>query len=277
MTFHELSDGQHLPEIGFGTYKLNGFAGTQSILSAVDAGYRLFDTAFNYQNEGTVGQAIQQSHVNRDELIITSKLPGKYYSSYQDSIDLIQESLYRSKLDYFDLYLLHWPNPIDDHYLEAWHTLIQAQKFGLVKSIGVCNFLPEHIERLKKETNILPVVNQVELHPYFNQQELREYNKTQNILTQAWSPLGRASAILKDPVLVELAKKYHKNIGQLVLKWEISLGVLPIPKASSYARQKGNLDLFDFEISSSDMQRINDLTKPDGRTNNQDPAVYQEF
>ncbi|MCM6836657.1 aldo/keto reductase [Leuconostoc mesenteroides] len=277
MTFHELSDGQHLPEIGFGTYKLNGFAGTQSILSAVDAGYRLFDTAFNYQNEGTVGQAIQQSHVNRDELIITSKLPGKYYSSYQDSIDLIQESLYRSKLDYFDLYLLHWPNPIDDHYLEAWHTLIQAQKFGLVKSIGVCNFLPEHIERLKKETNILPVVNQVELHPYFNQQELREYNNTQNILTQAWSPLGRASAILKDPVLVELAKKYHKDIGQLVLKWEISLGVLPIPKASSYARQKGNLDLFDFEISSSDMQRINDLTKPDGRTNNQDPAVYQEF
>jgi len=277
MTFHELSDGQHLPEIGFGTYKLNGFAGTQSILSAVDAGYRLFDTAFNYQNEGTVGQAIQQSHVNRDELIITSKLPGKYYSSYQDSIDLIQESLYRSKLDYFDLYLLHWPNPIDDHYLEAWHTLIQAQKFGLVKSIGVCNFLPEHIERLKKETNILPVVNQVELHPYFNQQELREYNNTQNILTQAWSPLGRASAILKKPVLVELAKKYHKNIGQLVLKWEISLGVLPIPKASSYARQKGNLDLFDFEISSSDMQRINDLTKPDGRTNNQDPAVYQEF
>ncbi|WP_273731303.1 aldo/keto reductase [Leuconostoc mesenteroides] len=277
MTFHELSDGQHLPEIGFGTYKLNGFAGTQSILSAVDAGYRLFDTAFNYQNEGTVGQAIQQSHVNRDELIIASKLPGKYYSSYQDSIDLIQESLYRSKLDYFDLYLLHWPNPIDDHYLEAWHTLIQAQKFGLVKSIGVCNFLPEHIERLKKETNILPVVNQVELHPYFNQQELREYNNTQNILTQAWSPLGCASAILKDPVLVELAKKYHKNIGQLVLKWEISLGVLPIPKASSYARQKGNLDLFDFEISSSDMQRINDLTKPDGRTNNQDPAVYQEF
>lgn len=115
------------------------------------------------------------------------------------------------------------------------------------------------------------------MHPYFNQQELREYNNTQNILTQAWSPLGRASAILKDPVLVELAKKYHKNIGQLVLKWEISLGVLPIPKASSYARQKGNLDLFDFEISSSDMQRINDLTKPDGRTNNQDPAVYQEF
>lgn len=277
MTFHELSDGQHLPEIGFGTYKLNGFAGTQSILSAIDAGYRLFDTAFNYQNEGTVGQAIQQSHVNRDELIITSKLPGKYYSSYQDSIDLIQESLYRSKLDYFDLYLLHWPNPIDDHYLEAWHTLIQAQKFGLVKSIGVCNFLPEHIERLKKETDILPVVNQVELHPYFNQQELREYNNIQNILTQAWSPLGRASALLKDPVLVELAKKYHKNIGQLVLKWEISLGVLPIPKASSYARQKGNLDLFDFEISSSDMQRINDLTKPDGRINNQDPAVYQEF
>ncbi|GMA69112.1 2,5-diketo-D-gluconic acid reductase [Leuconostoc litchii] len=277
MAFHELNDGQKLPEIGFGTYKLNGFSGTQSILSAIDAGYRLFDTAFNYQNEGTVGQAIHQSHVNRDELIIASKLPGKYYSNYQDSINLLQESLYRSKLDYFDLYLLHWPNPIDDHYLEAWHTLIQAQKFGLVKSIGVCNFLPEHIDRLQKETNKLPAVNQIELHPYFNQQTQRDYNQSQNILTQAWSPLGRASAILNDTVLVELAKKYKKNVGQLVLKWEISLGVLPIPKASSYTRQKGNLDLFDFEISSSDIERINSLTKPNGRNNHQDPAVYQEF
>ncbi|MDI6552757.1 aldo/keto reductase [Leuconostoc falkenbergense] len=277
MSFYELSDGQQLPAVGFGTYKLNGITGAHAITSAIKAGYRLLDTAFNYQNEGTVGQAIKASHVSRDELIVTSKLPGKYYSDQQASIDLIQESLFRSKLDYFDLYLLHWPNPIDDHYVEAWDTLIQAQKFGLVKSIGVCNFLPEHLERLQTETGHLPVVNQIELHPFFNQAEMRAYNSEHNILTEAWSPLGRASDLLTNPTLVDIAKKYHKNVGQLILKWEVSLGVLPIPKATHFARQVSNLDIFDFDITEDDMARINALSKPDGRTNNQDPAVYQEF
>lgn len=277
MSVVSLSDGFKIPRIGFGTYKLNGFSGAQAISSALTVGYRLIDTAYNYQNEGTVGRGIKASMVPRNELFIQSKLPGKYYADEQATIALVQESLYRTGLDYFDLYLLHWPNPIDDHYLTAWQTLIQLQKFGLLKSIGVSNFLPEHIERLQRETGVLPVVNQIELHPYFNQKEMIQYNTEKNILTQAWSPLGRASRLLKDNLLLELAEKYHKNVGQIILRWETQQGVIPIPKAVSYTRQVGNLNVFDFELESAEMLAIDRLSKKDGRTNNQDPAVYQEF
>ena len=277
MSVVSLSDGFKIPRIGFGTYKLNGFSGAQAISSALTVGYRLIDTAYNYQNEGTVGRGIKASMVPRNELFIQSKLPGKYYADEQATIALVQESLYRTGLDYFDLYLLHWPTPIDDHYLTAWQTLIQLQKFGLVKSIGVSNFLPEHIERLQRETGVLPVVNQIELHPYFNQKEMIQYNTEKNILTQAWSPLGRASRLLKDNLLLELAEKYHKNVGQIILRWETQQGVVPIPKAVSYTRQVGNLNVFDFELESAEMLAIDRLSKKDGRTNNQDPAVYQEF
>lgn len=277
MSFIELHDGQKLPSIGFGTYKLNGSSGAQAVASAIEVGYRLLDTAYNYQNEGTVGRGIKNSGINRQELFIQSKLPGKYYADTKASIDLIQESLFRSQLDYFDLYLLHWPNPIDDHYVEAWETLIQMKKFGLVKSIGVCNFLPEHLERLEKETGVLPVVNQIELHPYFNQKDMINYNSKNNIATQAWSPLGRASHLLQDPVLIELSKKYKKNVGQIILRWEVQSGVVPIPKSVSYNRQVGNKDIFDFSISTEDMWKIDQLTKDDGRSNDQDPASYQEF
>lgn len=277
MSVVSLSDGFKIPRIGFGTYKLNGFSGGQAISSALTVGYRLIDTAYNYQNEGTVGRGIKASMVPRNELFIQSKLPGKYYADEQATIALVQESLYRTGLDYFDLYLLHWPNPIDDHYLTAWQTLIQLQKFGLLKSIGVSNFLPEHIERLQRETGVLPVVNQIELHPYFNQKAMIQYNTEKNILTQAWSPLGRASRLLKNNLLLELAEKYHKNVGQIILRWETQQGVIPIPKAVSYTRQVGNLNVFDFELESAEMLAIDRLTKKDGRTNNQDPAVYQEF
>lgn len=277
MSVVSLSDGFKIPRIGFGTYKLNGFSGAQAISSALTVGYRLIDTAYNYQNEGTVGRGIKASMVPRNELFIQSKLPGKYYADEQATIALVQESLYRTGLDYFDLYLLHWPNPIDDHYLTAWQTLIQLQKFGLVKSIGVSNFLPEHIERLQRETGVLPVVNQIELHPYFNQKAMIQYNTEKNILTQAWSPLGRASRLLKDNLLLELAEKYHKNVGQIILRWETQQGVVPIPKAVSYTRQVGNLNVFDFELESAEMLAIDRLSKKDGRTNNQDPAVYQGF
>lgn len=277
MSVVSLSDGFKIPRIGFGTYKLNGFSGAQAISSALTVGYRLIDTAYNYQNEGTVGRGIKASMVPRNELFIQSKLPGKYYADEQATIALVQEPLYRTGLDYFDLYLLHWPNPIDDHYLTAWQTLIQLQKFGLVKSIGVSNFLPEHIERLQRETGVLPVVNQIELHPYFNQKAMIQYNTEKNILTQAWSPLGRASRLLKDNLLLELAEKYHKNVGQIILRWETQQGVVPIPKAVSYTRQVGNLNVFDFELESAEMLAIDRLSKKDGRTNNQDPAVYQGF
>lgn len=273
---YKLNDGQQIPDFGFGTYKLNGRKGVQSIVAAINNGYRMLDTAYNYENEGTVGRAIAESGIDRDKLTITSKLPGRYYA-YDDAIATLQESLYRTQLDYFDLYLLHWPNPKRDMYVEAWQALIDAQKFGLVKSIGVCNFLPEHLEKLQKETGILPAINQIELHPYFNQFEQRQFDEKNNIITMDWSPLGRASSVLKDDVIVALSKKYNKSVGQIILRWEHQLGTIPIPKSSSPVRQRENLNIFDFEISNEDMNKIDALSKKDGRTNDQDPAVYEEF
>ena len=276
METYTLRDGLTVPKIGFGTYKLNGAHGVQVIDSAIDRGYRLLDTAFNYENEGAVGEAVRRSSVPRSELLISSKLPGRHHT-YAEAINTIQESLYRAGLDYYDLYLIHWPNPKEDHYVEAWQALIDAQKLGLIRSIGVSNFLPEHLERLNKETGVLPVINQVELHPYFNQQAQRDYDQAHGILTQDWSPLGRASEMLQNETLKEIAAHYHKNVGQLILRWELQLGTLPIPKSSTPSRQAGNMDVFDFEISTADMATINGLSQADGRLNNQNPAVYQEF
>ncbi|WP_125763533.1 aldo/keto reductase [Companilactobacillus hulinensis] len=273
---YKLNDGQMIPEIGFGTYMLNGNKGAQSIVSAINNGYRMIDTAYNYENEGAVGEAISRTSIPRTELTVTSKLPGRYYK-HDDAIDAIQESLYRAHLDYFDLYLLHWPNPKRDMYVEAWETLIEAQKFGLVKSIGVCNFLPEHLDRLEKETGVIPAINQIELHPYFNQKEMRDYDTQHGIVTMDWSPLGRASSVLKDPLLIELAKKYNKSVGQIILGWEHQIDTLPIPKSANAVRQMDNIDIFDFEISNDDIKKINSLTKVDGRVKNQDPAEYEEF
>lgn len=273
---YTLRDGLTIPKVGFGTYLLNGAQGVQVIDSAIDRGYRLLDTAFNYENEGAVGEAVRRSSVPRSELIISSKLPGRH-QHYDEAISTIQESLYRAGLDYYDLYLIHWPNPKEDHYVEAWQALIDAQKLGLVRSIGVSNFLPAHLDRLAKETGVMPVINQVELHPYFNQQVQREYDAAHGILTQDWSPLGRASEMLKNSTLQAVAARYHKNVGQLILRWELQLGTLPIPKSSTPSRQAGNLDLFDFEINAADMATINSLSTADGRLKNQDPAVYEEF
>ena len=269
-------DGQIIPQIGFGTYKLNGMQGAHAIVSALDQGYRLLDTAYNYENEGTVGKAIEMSNVPRDQIIITSKLPGRY-QDYDASLTAIQESIYRLGVEYLDLYLIHWPNPKQGKYIEAWQAMIDAQKAGLVKSIGVCNFLPEHIETLEKETGVLPVINQIELHPYFNQREMVKYNASKGIFTQAWSPLGRASNVINDEKITEIADKHNKTIPQVILKWHIQNGVVPIPKSTSVARQFQNIDIFDFYLDSDDLEKIDTLTREDGRRKDQDPAVYEEF
>ncbi|MGM0237638.1 aldo/keto reductase [Enterococcus sp. AZ103] len=276
METYQLRDGLIIPKVGFGTYKLNGLGGVNTMVQALSNGYRLLDSAFNYENEGAVGEAIRRSEVPRSEIIATSKLPGRH-QTHVAAIQTIQESLLRAGLDYYDLYLIHWPNPLEDHYVEAWQALIEAQKFGLIRSIGVCNFLPEHLDRLEKETGVLPVINQVELHPHFNQAEQRAYNQSKGILTQDWSPLGRASEILNNPIISEIAEKYAKNVGQVILRWEVQLGTAPIPKASSKVRQLGNIDIFDFALTEAEMEKINQLSKPDGRLKNQDPSTYQEF
>ena len=271
-----LNDGLKLPAIGLGTYNLRGAAGVQAMTSAIDIGYRLLDSAFNYENEGAVGEAVRRSSVPRDQLFITSKLPGRHHA-YDKALYTIQESLYRTKLDYYDLFLIHWPNPKQDIYVEAWQALIDAKKWGLIRSIGVCNFLPEHLDRLTKETGVTPSINQIELHPHFSQTEQLAYDKEHGIVTESWSPLGRASNVLQNETIQGIAEAHGKTISQIILRWHIQLGALPIPKSSSPQRQLENIQIFDFELTNQEMEQIASLTKADGRIANQDPAEYEEF
>lgn len=271
-----LQDALTVPEVGFGTYQLNGHEGVEVMVRAIHNGYRLLDSAFNYENEGAVGEAVRQCGVARDELRITSKLPGRH-QKYQEALRTIEESLFRAQLEYYDLYLIHWPNPKRGLYVEAWQALLEARKRGLVRSVGVCNFLPEHLDTLERETHVLPSVNQIEMHPYFSQATQVAYDRAHGIATEAWSPLGRANDLLANEIVTGIATKLKRAPGQVVLRWHHQLGVIPIPKASTDERQRQNLRLFDFELDAFMMDQIGTLNRPNGRLANQDPAVYEEF
>lgn len=271
-----LNDGTKLPVTGLGTYGLWGNAGANSVSSGINAGYRLIDTAYNYENEGAVGEGIKRSGVSREELWITSKLPGRYHN-YEKALVAIQESLYRSNLDYFDLYVIHWPLPKQDLYVEAWQALIDAQKWGLVRSIGVSNFLPEHLERIIKETGVTPSINQVELHPFFNQEDQRHTHEKLGIQTQSWSPIARAADIMSEETVRKIAENHHKTIAQVVLRWQYQIGSVSIPRSTSPERQRENINIFDFELSEAEMTAIAGMTRPDGRLFGMDPATHEEF
>ncbi|MDN6194562.1 MAG: aldo/keto reductase [Alkalibacterium sp.] len=276
--YFETNDGLRLPKVGFGTVYVKGTQGVASTLSAINNGYRLIDTSTNYNNEGMVGEAVRQSSVPREELIISSKLPGEAHD-YDKAILMIQESLYRTGLDYFDKYLIHWPLPRIDKYAEAWQALVDAQKFGLIKSIGVSNFLEEHLDRIIDETGVTPATNQIERHPYFNNNELVRVNKERGILTEGWSPFGRGKLnVLDIDVLKEIGKKYGKSPAQVVLRWNIENDVLTVAKAASPKNQKANLDIFDFSLTDEEIELINTLDKGEpGRVEGQHPNEYEEF
>jgi diketogulonate reductase-like aldo/keto reductase len=271
-----LNDGLVVPVIGFGTSMLNGSAAVKSIVSAIDVGYRLLDTAFNYENEGAVGEAIRRSGVPREQLLVTSKLPGRHHN-YQEAIATIEEMLYRAQLDYCDLCLIHWPNPSRNLYVEAWQALVEAKKRGLVRSIGVSNFLPEHLERIVAASGVTPSVNQIELHPHFTQCAQRDWNTLHGIVTESWSPIGRASNVLQETAIVRIANKQGKTAPQIILRWHYQPGVLPLPKATSKAHQIENFSIFDFTLSDDDMKAIASLTREDGRISDQDPSRHEEL
>lgn len=273
---HLLHDSTSLPAIGFGTAMLNGPGGVDAIVSALGEGYRLLDTAFNYENEGAVGEAVRRSSVPREDVVVSTKLAGRHHA-HDAAVDAVHESLYRTGLDYLDLVLVHWPNPSKDLYVEAWEALVELQLLGVVRSIGVSNFLPEHLDRLVSETGVTPVVNQIELHPYFPQAEQRAADGRLDVRTESWSPLGRASAVLDEPVVREVAQAHGKTVPQVILRWHVQLGSVPLPKATSPERQRENIAIFDFALSDDEMGRITALGRPDGRNNDQDPAVYEEF
>lgn len=262
---YTLNDGLKVPVIGFGTDKLKGASGVQIIGQAISNGYRLIDTAYSYENEATVGRALQQSLVSREEILVSSKLPESYHR-YDLAIPAIQESLYRANLDYYDLYLIHWPDPNQDRYVEAWQALIDAKKWGLVRSIGVSNFHAEHLERLEKETGVLPSVNQIQTHPYFIQEHMIEANEKYGIRSQSWSPIGNRMAddLLENTTINDIAKTHNKSIAQVILRWHIQLGYLPLPKSSSGTRQQENLDIFDFSLSDDEVQILSSMNRPDG-------------
>ncbi|MGG5370589.1 aldo/keto reductase [Enterococcus sp. AZ196] len=271
-----MNDGHQIPAIGLGTYQIRGGAGLDQVLTAIQDGYRLLDTSTNYDSEGIVGEAIRRSGIPRSEFFVTTKLPGKYHH-YEDALMMIQESLFRMGLDYFDLYLIHWPLPKRGLYVEAWQALVTAQKMGLIRSIGVSNFEPEHLDKIIEKTGMTPAVNQIEIHPYWVQERMVRANEQRGIVSEAWSPLGRGSDALKESVIVELAEKYDKTPAQIILRWHGQRGIIPIPKSRNLQHQRENLAIDDFELSQTEIERINLLEKPDGRIDGQDPNEYEEF
>jgi diketogulonate reductase-like aldo/keto reductase len=270
---HTLNDGTTLPALGLGTWPMGDAQAEQAVHDALELGYRLVDTATNYRNETGVGRGVAGSGVPREEIVVTTKLPGRHHG-YEETLASFEESRARLGLDYVDLYLIHWPLPRVDKYVDSWKAMIKLREDGLVRSIGVSNFTAEHIERLEKETGVLPSVNQIELHPFFPQAELRAFHTGKGVLTESWSPLGRGTDLLDDPVIVRIAETLGVTPGQVVLRWHVQLGAVPIPKSADPGRQRANLDVFGFELDPARMTAIADRAH---RRIGGDPEVHEEF
>jgi 2,5-diketo-D-gluconate reductase A len=236
-----------------------------AVKQAIRLGYRAIDTAQGYDNEKGVGAAIKAVPVRRDELFITSKLRTKSMG-YDATLKGVQESLDNLGLDYLDMFLIHWPTPARDIYVETWKALIRAQRDGLVRSIGVSNFLEEHLERIIGETGIVPVVNQIETHPRYQQRAIRKYLREHDIRHESYSPLG-SGAVLDEPVLADIAKKHGKSPAQAILRWHIQQDLIVIPKSVTPERIAENLAIFDFELDDDDLNRVEQLDDPvNGKT-----------
>jgi 2,5-diketo-D-gluconate reductase A len=272
---YSLNDGSTLPAIGFGTYPLRGEEGVTAVAGAIEAGYRLLDTAVNYENEAEVGEAIRRSGVDRSELRIASKLPGRHHA-YADAIASVHGSLERLGLDYLDLHLIHWPNPGVGRYPDAWRALVALREQGLIRSIGVSNFTEEHLRRIIDDSGVTPVVNQIELHPYFPQTRMRAVNEQLGIRTQSWSPLGKRQAPFTEGPVVAAAEKYGVTPGQVILRWQVELGSIPIPKSATPQRQRQNLDVFGFSLTEAEVDAITGLGRADGRLFGGDPDTHEE-
>jgi 2,5-diketo-D-gluconate reductase A len=271
---YPMNDGRTIPAIGFGTYQLRGEDGIASIVSALQAGYRLLDTALNYNNEVEVGEAIRRSGINRDEIMVTTKLPGRHHG-FDETLASLEESRGHLGLDYVDLYLIHWPLPRIGKYVDTWRAMIQLREQGLVRSIGVSNFTPEYLSRLIDETGVAPAVNQIELHPRFPQQAMRQANLSHGIVTESWSPLARQHPVDTEPVIVAIAAEHEVTPAQVVLRWHVQLGAVPVPKSASPRRQAENLDVFGFRLTDAEITAISSLES--GRLWGGDPETNEEF
>ncbi|MCE0762683.1 aldo/keto reductase [Pseudonocardia kujensis] len=258
-----LNDGVRIPQFGFGVFQIDpGQATVDAVKQAFDAGYRHIDTAQMYGNEEGVGQAIAESGLSRDEIFVTTKLNNNRHGR-DEAQKALEESLTKLGLDHVDLYLIHWPLPKRDDYVETWRGLEQAKAAGKVRSIGVSNFQIPHLDRLAAETDTVPSVNQTELHPTFTQPQLRQYHRDNAIATEAWSPIGQGGELLKAATVTALAEKYGKSPAQVVLRWHIQLGNIVFPKSVTPSRIAENIDIFDFELADDDVATISGLDKGD--------------
>ncbi len=268
-----LSDGISIPVLGFGTHPMTDAEAETAVASAIELGYRLIDTASLYRNEVGVGRAIAHSGVGRSEIFVTTKLRGGDQGLATTRAGL-EGSLERLDLDYVDLFLIHWPMPPVDKYVETWRAMIELREEGLTRSIGVSNFNEVHLDRLLAETGVLPVINQIELHPAWAQAHLREVDANYDIVTESWSPIGRGIALELYSPIAEAARSHGVTPAQVVLRWQLQLGNLPIPKASSLEHQRENLDVFDFELSPAEMTAIESI---DQQRMDEDPETFVEL
>lgn len=259
----KMNDGNTIPQLGYGVWKISDEDAEGSVLQALKTGYRHIDTAKIYNNEGGVGRGIAASDIAREKIFVTTKVWNSD-QGYDETLKAFDESAKRLGVKTIDMYLIHWPMPVRDKFVETWKALIRLRQENRVRSIGVCNFRIADLERLLKETGVAPAVNQVELHPQFQQKELRIFHEKNNILTEAWAPLGRG-LFFDDPLLQSIAEEHSKTVAQIVLRWHMELGTIAIPKSQSAARMAENFDIFDFKLTASDHDKIASLDKIDGR------------
>jgi 2,5-diketo-D-gluconate reductase A len=266
-----LNNGVGIPQLGFGVFQIEPDRTADVVRMAFDAGYRHIDTAQGYNNEEGVGQAIRESGLPRGEIFVTTKLANDRHG-FDEAITALDESLQRLVLDHVDLFLIHWPRPKTNRFVETWRAFEKIASDGKARAIGVSNFRIPDLERLASETDTVPAVNQIELHPWLPQTELRAYHQRHGIATEAWSPLGKGGELLAEEVIVALAEKYGKSPAQIVLRWHLELGNIAIPKSVTPSRIRENIDVFDFELSDDDVTSISELEN--GRRLGPDPDLF---
>ncbi|MFL6117399.1 MAG: aldo/keto reductase [Catenulispora sp.] len=272
MEYITLNDGVAIPQLGFGVWQIPDATAFEAVTTALEVGYRHVDTAALYYNETGVGRAMRDSGVPREDVFLTTKLWNGDHG-YDAALRAFDSSLERLGTDYVDLYLIHWPVPQQDLYVESWRALEKIASDGRARSIGVSNFTAQTLERLLKESETVPAINQIELHPYFPQRAMREFDQRHGIATEAWSPLGQGGELLNEPLLARIGAEHGKTPAQVVIRWHLQLGNVVIPKSVTPSRIRENFEVFDFELTPEEVADITALSRDGGRIG-PDPAVF---